>query len=172
MQPYCPQGPGSDASATPTPPCKKPVFLGFSHFFPAHALGEEALHPHQEGGETLSCSLPQAWPPTAPGWHSTPSLGTAWTLPGAVVCPRGRGGRCLVQDVTFLHRAVVEAPGDTSGMCPEAASPPFALLSCDAGEATVYPEVRIVGTYFRNCVKQKQRKEGGHVTLCSVYLAA
>jgi len=63
----------------------------------------------------------------------------------------------FVQDITFLHRAVVEAPGDTGGMCPEAAAPPFALLSRDAREATVYPATRIVGTHFPDCVKEGRR---------------
>lgn len=54
VQPHCPQVPGSDASATPTHLCKKTVFLGFSHLFPSHALGEEGLHPHrEEGGDPI-----------------------------------------------------------------------------------------------------------------------
>lgn len=58
-----------------------------------------------------------------------------------------------MQDITFLHHAVVEAPGDASGIRPEAAAFPFALLSRDAREAAVYPDGSIVGTYFPNCIK-------------------
>lgn len=135
------------------PLCKKPVSLGFNHLFPACTLGEEALHLHREGDGTPSCSLPQAWPPVTLGSQRTRGLGAAWTLPGAVVCPWGRGGQCLMQDITFLHHAVVEAPGDASGIRPEAAAFPFALLSRDAREAAVYPDGSIVGTYFPNCIK-------------------
>lgn len=159
MQPHRPQVPGTDALATPTPLCKKVVILGFGHLFPTHAGGEEALHPHREGGETPSCSLP----PAAPGWHSSPSPGTAWTMPGAVV---GTRGRCLTQDVTFLHHVGVEAPGDTSGLCPEAAPLPFAGRSRDAREAAVCPGLGIVGTYFLHCVKKNKGRRLCYFTLC------
>lgn len=131
---------------------RKRSFWGSAISFPL-TLGVRKLCTHTgKGGETPSCSLP----PAAPGWHSSPSPGTARTLPGAVV---GTRGWCLMQDVTFLHHVGVEAPGDTSGLCPEAAALPFAVLSRDAGEAAVCPGMGIVGTYFLHCVKQKQRKE-------------
>lgn len=108
------------------------------------------------------------------GWHSTPSLGGAGTQPGAVEHPQGHRGH-LLQDITFLHDAVVEAPGDTGGVCPEAAALLCALPGLDAGVAAVYPGVRIAGTHFLHCVKRKkkkkqQRKEGECVTSCSVCL--
>jgi len=83
---------------------------------------------------------------------------------------RGDAGEISHLDFTFFNCAVVEAPGDTSRMCPEAASPAYALLSCDARVATVHSDTRISRAHFLNCVKQKGRKDGGCVTLCSMYL--
>lgn len=77
-----------------------------------------------------------------------------------MVHPRGREGQCLMQDVTFLHCVVVEAPGEPRGIWPEAAPLLFTLLSRDAGEAAVYPGVKVVGTNFPHCIKKKQGKEG------------
>lgn len=110
---------------------------------------------------------------SCPG-HSEPPLGRRgelvllWTCRASV----GTHGQCLVRDVTFLDRAVVEAPGDTSGVCAEAALPTCALLGCDARVAAVHSDPRVGRTDFLNCRKQKGRKEEGCVTSCSTYLGA
>lgn len=51
---------------------------------------------------------------------------------------------------SFLDRAVVEAPGDTSGVCAEAALPTCALLGCDARVAAVHSDPRVGRTDFLN----------------------
>lgn len=68
------------------PLCANPGFLEFSHLFPTHALGEEALAPTVGRVGHLFFL-----PPAAPCWHSTPGLGSAWTLPGAIMIQRDVG---------------------------------------------------------------------------------
>lgn len=58
----------------------------FSHLFPTHALGEEAL-----ASTVGRLGHPFLLPPVAPGWHSTPWWGSALTLPGATMIQKDVG---------------------------------------------------------------------------------
>lgn len=97
---------------------------------------------------------------SCPG-HSEPPLGRRGELVLLWSCRASVGThrQCLLRDVTFLDCAVVEAPGDTSGVCPEAALPTCALLGCDARVAAVHSDPRVSRTDFLNCRKQKGRKK-------------
>lgn len=88
--------------------------------------------------DSLAGTAPQAWGQSQELWSTQRDTG----------------------DITFLHSAVVEAPGDPSRVCPEAAALPCALPGLDARVAAVYPVVGVGGTHFLHCVKQQRTKEG------------